>query len=276
MSIARVQAAQAASDAVLRWCAWYTRGLPEQLAAERRDEIASDLHEHAAWASEQGIPATRLVRGIRWRMLGGVFADLSWRRRALRQNETAESAVLRRNARGGLPVLAYTLALLVLVAGGVVLIRVWVTAGPGSAAFHAQGTASAALAVAASACALALMARRHTRWVGALWMIVAVYCLVRYGTKALVFASATSSELVYSAAAWDTFSKLLIVGLALFFAGMAVRWAPSRRAIGRGVQTATAQLGVQAARVAESLNTAPTTLAPGAGPLAVGRQVAGE
>ncbi|SDR93507.1 hypothetical protein [Microterricola viridarii] len=246
----------AAAGAVRAWCEWYTRGLPEQLAAERRDEIASDLHEHAAWAAEQGIAERDLERGIRLRMLGGALADLSWRRQQLRAHETAEATALRRNARGGLPVLAYTLALLVLVASGGVVLRVLLSTGPGDAAFHAQGAASAVLALAGSACALALMARRRTRWVGALWMIVAVYCLVRYGTKALVFASATSSQLSYSAAAWDTFGKLLIVGLTLFFLGMAVRWAPSRREMDRGaraVARASAHMSEQASRVGEPL-----------------------
>ncbi|AMB60063.1 hypothetical protein [Microterricola viridarii] len=269
-------AAGSGVGAVLRWCAWYTRGLPEQVAAERRDEIASDLHEHAVWAAEQGISASALARGIRLRALGGVTADLLWRHSQLRQHESAEAIALRRNSRGGLPVLAYTLSLLVLVASGIVVIRVLSSVGPGDAAFHAQGAASAVLALAASACALAMMARRQTRWVGALWMIVAVYCLVRYGTKALVYASATSGQLAYSAAAWDAFGKLLIVGLALFFTGMAVRWAPSRRAIGRGVQAATAQVGVRAARVADSLNVGPSAVAPSSGPLATVRRAAGE
>jgi hypothetical protein len=175
-----------------------------------------------------------------------------------------------------MPVLAYTISLLVLLASGFVVIRVLVSAGPGSAAFHAQGAASAVLALAASACALALMARRQTRWVGALWMIVAVYCLVRYGTKALVYASATSGQLAYSAAAWDTFGKLLIVGIALFFTGMALRWAPSRGEIGRGVQAATAQVAGQAARVAERLNAEPASLAPATGPLSIARREAGK
>lgn len=257
----------AAVRTVLDWCAWYTRGLPEQIAGERRDEIASDLHEHTTWAAEQGIGAGAVARGIRLRAVGGAVSDLSWRRNQIRRHETVEQGALRRNARGGMPVLAYTLSLLVLLASGFVVIRVLASAGPGSAAFHAQGAASAVLALAASACALALMARRRTRWVGALWMIVAVYCLVRYGTKALVYASATSSQLAYSAAAWDTFGKLLIVGLSLFFTGMALRWAPSRREIGRGVQAATAQVVEQAARVAERLNVEPAALTLATGPL---------
>lgn len=276
-SLLRSRGDSAAVRTVLGWCAWYTRGLPEQVTGERRDEIASDLHEHATWAAEQGIDPRAVARGIRLRALGGAIADLSWRRQQLRRHETPAQLGLRRSARGGMPMLAYTLSLLVLLASGFVVIRVLASAGPGSAAFHAQGAASAVLALAASGCALALMARRRTRWVGALWMIVAVYCLVRYGTKALVYASATSSQLAYSAAAWDTFGKLLIVGLALFFTGMALRWAPSRREIGRGVQAATEQ----AARVAERLNVDPSTPTPATGPLPTGqlsivRRAAGE
>ncbi len=273
MSIARMPAEHGAAGAVLGWCAWYTRGLPEQLAAERRDEIASDLHEHAAWAAEQGITPRAVARGIRLRALGGAVADLSWRHSQLRQHESAEAGALRRNARGGLPVLAYTLGLLVLVASGAVVARVLVLTDPGSAAFHAQGTASAVLALAASACALALMARSRTRWVGALWMIVAVYCLVRYGSKALIYASATSGQLAYAAAAWDVFGKLLIVGLALFFGGMAVRWAPGRRAMRQAAAQVSAQVSAQATQAADSLKA--VAVATTTGPLPVSREVVG-
>ncbi|MDD9151006.1 hypothetical protein PUY80_00330 [Plantibacter flavus] len=64
---------------VLAWCAQYTRDLPEEVAAARRDELASDLHEHALWADEAGWSAGRLRRDIVRRLVTGSIHDVSWR-----------------------------------------------------------------------------------------------------------------------------------------------------------------------------------------------------
>lgn len=250
MSVVRAPLYRGAAASVLRWCELYTRGLPEQVAAERRDEIASDLHEHSVWANEQGVSARALARGIRLRAVSGALADLSWRRQQMRQHESPEQQAVRTNARGGLPLVAYTLSLLALVASGFVVIRVLVGVAQNVGVMHDQATASALLAVAASLCGLALMSRRRTRWLGALWMIVALYCLVRYAPRALAYASASSSQLSYSTHTWDTWGKVLVIGLSLFFMGMAVRWMPSRSQIAHGVTVATEH----AARVADSIN----------------------
>jgi hypothetical protein len=68
-----------AGDATARaWTAVYTRGLPDDVAARRRDEIASDLFEHA---DELG-PSTGQQLAVVGRVLWGIPADLSWRREA--------------------------------------------------------------------------------------------------------------------------------------------------------------------------------------------------
>lgn len=238
----RSRGSSAAPRAVLDWCAWYTRGLPEQIAGERRDEIASDLHEHAMWAAEQGLDPHAVARGIRLRGLGGAIADLSWRRQQLRRHETPQQLGLRQSARGGLSILAYTFALMLVVGSGFVVIRVAMSLGRQDGWFNAAVMGSSLFAFAVSACALALLARPRTRWLGALWMIVALYCLLRYGAKALLFSSASYQHLFYSAPFWDLLSKVLIVGLSLFFLGMAVRWMPERS----GAARATARAEVRA------------------------------
>jgi hypothetical protein len=62
---------------VLAWCSFYTRGLPDEVAADRRDELASDLHEQLADASARG--DRRVGRAIARRAILGAVADLSWR-----------------------------------------------------------------------------------------------------------------------------------------------------------------------------------------------------
>jgi hypothetical protein len=66
-------------DATARaWTAIYTRNLPDDVAARRRDEIASDLFEHA---DDLG-PSSGQQVAVVGRVLWGIPADLSWRREA--------------------------------------------------------------------------------------------------------------------------------------------------------------------------------------------------
>ncbi|MDQ2661856.1 MAG: hypothetical protein M3Y52_08280, partial [Actinomycetota bacterium] len=62
---------RSSAGSVLRWCAVYTRGLEPAVAAARQDEIASDLHEHAVWASSQGMSGRRLAWSVRARAVLG-------------------------------------------------------------------------------------------------------------------------------------------------------------------------------------------------------------
>ena len=67
------------ADRIARsWAALYTRGLPEDTAERRREEICSDLFEHA---HEAGITPAQQV-DVLGRVLWGIPADLSWRRAA--------------------------------------------------------------------------------------------------------------------------------------------------------------------------------------------------
>jgi len=60
------------------WAHLYTRGLPAETAERRRDEIWSDLFEHAAFAG----PTIAQQLNVLGRVLWGIPADLSWRRAA--------------------------------------------------------------------------------------------------------------------------------------------------------------------------------------------------
>lgn len=70
----------AASWVCRRWVNLYTRNLPAAERQRRRDEIESDLFEHAHDARSSGVSAVRLNAEILARVLVGVPADLSWRR----------------------------------------------------------------------------------------------------------------------------------------------------------------------------------------------------
>ena len=63
-----------------RWVRLYTRKLPADHARRRREEIESDLFEHAAEAQRAGVDRLRLDAEVLARVLVGVPADLTWRR----------------------------------------------------------------------------------------------------------------------------------------------------------------------------------------------------
>jgi cytochrome b6-f complex iron-sulfur subunit len=75
--------ADRAAAVVLRWARTYTRRLPPGLAEERRNELASDLWEQQALATQDGTPAWQAATSILRRMVAGMPADLVWRRAAL-------------------------------------------------------------------------------------------------------------------------------------------------------------------------------------------------
>jgi hypothetical protein len=70
----------AASWVCRHWVAFYTRNLPVTQQQRRREELDSDLFEHAHEARTAGAGAARLNAEILARVLVGVPADLSWRR----------------------------------------------------------------------------------------------------------------------------------------------------------------------------------------------------
>ena len=61
------------------WASLYTRGLPADLRAARRDELESDLWEHTHWSTTDGRLPARIALEIAERVVAGMAADLSWR-----------------------------------------------------------------------------------------------------------------------------------------------------------------------------------------------------
>jgi succinate dehydrogenase/fumarate reductase cytochrome b subunit len=85
---------------VLGWCDLYTSGLPTDIAADRRDELVSDLHDHRAAATTAG--RSTIARDIAVRALLGVPADLSWRTYQLRIARSAREPEVAMTARAPL------------------------------------------------------------------------------------------------------------------------------------------------------------------------------
>ncbi len=71
---------------VARWVRFYTRKLPTSIAQRRISEIDADLHDHVAHERARGTSDRRLALSIFSRMVRGLAADASWRRRVRAQN----------------------------------------------------------------------------------------------------------------------------------------------------------------------------------------------
>ena len=76
-----MNAAGAAAGLVMSWAVHYTRGLPFEVAANRRAELASDLYEQQARGRERGTPSLVVAWAILRRMAGGMADDQRWRHR---------------------------------------------------------------------------------------------------------------------------------------------------------------------------------------------------
>lgn len=66
---------------VARWVRLYTRKLPAPVARRRTGEIEADVHDHIEHGRARGTGDRRIALGILSRMVRGVAADASWRRR---------------------------------------------------------------------------------------------------------------------------------------------------------------------------------------------------
>ena len=71
------------------WTRVYTVGLPARCARERRDEVASDLWEHATDGARSGSNAGAIAAEIFGRAVLGMPADLSWHLDELRGESMA-------------------------------------------------------------------------------------------------------------------------------------------------------------------------------------------
>jgi hypothetical protein len=69
------------------WTAMYTAGLPHWVRERRRGEIESDLYEHRAVYTGEGIGSAIVTRQVARRLFGGIPQDVLWRLETDRDNE---------------------------------------------------------------------------------------------------------------------------------------------------------------------------------------------
>jgi hypothetical protein len=79
------------AELVARWVRFYTRNLPPPIAERRIDEIDADLHDHIAHDRARGTDDRRVALSIAARMVRGMAADASWRRRTIARSHRKEA-----------------------------------------------------------------------------------------------------------------------------------------------------------------------------------------
>lgn len=211
-----------AARLIARWCELYTRGLEPAVAAARRDELASDLFEHAASDPKAG--AAMLSRAIR-----GVPADLAWRyeqRRAAQPKLPLATRVLS----GGVATLTAAAAA-ALIGLGVFAIwrRVFGLARRVSLSFDPPSDNGAWIVglTLLAAVGAALLLRDRTRALGAL-TLAASTLLIYFVHLDFSAQSVTVAELA-GVPEWGVALWSLIGCLACLFLSAAVLWLPRRR-----------------------------------------------
>jgi len=230
VTVARSPEYRHATSRVLRWAAWYTRGLDREIAEERLDELASDLHDHAVWADEAGLSVDEATRAITRRGLRGVLDDLSWRRAQLRRMASSDPLAMRARRQSSAVLASVLLVGLVVVAGGgfaltrtlQYLLRMHDDAVIATVVLL---TASLVLAVVG----LALLMSPRLRFLGAAVLMIAVVGVVQYAFTGLIYGSAAVNNLLYFAEWWPFAKNGLIVALAAFFAAAVLWWWPAKR-----------------------------------------------
>lgn len=230
MSVQRSGAYRRAVRWVLAWCAFYTRGIDADLAALRRDELASDLFEQAAWGDDQGLGPRHVSATIVSRALRGAAADLLWRRGALRSMADLDGAGwARHRRREGLATAVVLVLAAALVSWGVyVVARATAAAATGDIRWGSDTYLALCAFSAMAACGLVLLMRRRTRWLGALWMAAPSAALIHLGLFQLFTVSATIGVLLNSMPAWGLANGLATAGLLTLFIAAAVWWWPGR------------------------------------------------
>jgi hypothetical protein len=212
---------------VLAWCEWYTRDLDPRVAAERRDEIAADLHDEALHAESSGATPASAARSIMGRWIRGVPADLAWRVERLRNGEAASPVPMSiRRIGASLAAVLFMLGLTLAGTGVFTLVRVVRALVIGDTTAVPPGTRWLLVLTFFAILGTILVCSRATRSIGALLLVPSVLILQR-SADVLWFVSATAQVIVARMWQLDLLISVMSIGLAIVFLAAALWWSPS-------------------------------------------------
>ena len=210
----------AAQLRVNRWSALYTRGLPEEVALARREELAADVMDQIEWSTAQGQSERVVGRAITWRTIKGAPSDLMWRHAQLRIANPAGFST--RAFAGWLLTSATGLGLGLVLLSLIAVLRDWRRIDLGDPPL--MPTSVAALVI---ACGLVLLARDRTRSLGALWIAAGAPVVVTVGLS-LLAQNTTLLLLAAHTPLWGAGQAAVAACTAVFFVAAAVWWMPER------------------------------------------------
>lgn len=206
------------------WAARYTRGLPPEIAGDRLDELAADLHDHSVHADATGMSGRALAVAIVSRSLRGVPADLAWRAAQRRVVGGARIAFTGRHLPVTLLVIAITASALFAIVG--MLMSLTLASRTLRDQQYGEVLALTIVVSVALVCGLALLARRVTRSIGALWLTAAVFGMGHLVIHYLSNYDTALSPLLARLPDWPALVVAESVGAALLYLAVAVWWLP--------------------------------------------------
>jgi hypothetical protein len=209
------------ANRVDRWCAFYTRGLPAEIATDRRDELRADVVDHIEWARNEGSTDPAVSRAILWRALKGIPSDLSWRRAQLRMADATGFGT--RLFAGWLLLGACVLGvgLIALALTAIARDHQGVPVGDGPV----LPTLVAALVI---ACGILLMLRVRTRWLGALWIAAGAPMIATTAADLLIANTTVLYHVATATPLWSTGERAVGTCLLVFYVAAAMWWMPER------------------------------------------------
>lgn len=214
------QAGLAVPRAVLTWCFWYTRGLDADTAGNRRNEIASDLHEQRAELLEDGVAPWRISAHVAGRALRGAPADLLWRAERIRDDDTNRPALNRLRWSESITALGHLLTLAMVGTGVYVYARVAGALTRDDISYVPSATYALILLTLFGIAGMALLLARRTRRWGAALMVIPSVWLPTTVMHLLYVVSATGTAVFGfpRAGFWAIAMPALSIGLITAFA----------------------------------------------------------
>jgi hypothetical protein len=205
-----------------RWCVFYTRGLPDEIATDRQEELRADVVDHIEWGRGAGSTDRALSRAILWRAFKGILSDLSWRRAQLRM---AEATGLGTRLFAGWLLLGASVlgaGLVALALTAVARDHQGLPAGDGDL----LPTLVAALVI---SCGLVLLLRPRTRWLGAVWIAAGAPTVATTGANLLVASTTVMFHVATTTPLWNVGEVAVAAFLLVFYAAAAMWWMPERK-----------------------------------------------
>ncbi|GGI43967.1 uncharacterized membrane protein YgdD (TMEM256/DUF423 family) [Agromyces flavus] len=223
------RAVERAARATLRWSVRYTAGLDPLVAVRRQEEILSDLHEHAAWATEAGTSPRATARSLRARMLRGIPADLGWRRAQLSGREGVRWSLPRTD--GLLLAAVAAIGIVQVAVGAFIAVRQVRALQIGDISFIPSSAALTIALGSVALVALALLGRGPTRPWGSATLALTGLLIFAQSVEALYYLSATALVVIIGVPWLEPAAYAIGTGVAILCLAATAQWTNSARRI---------------------------------------------